>query len=48
MPRNAAASGSQIFYKIHLGIHVAVKDHRIENLVYWQLVERIILRRAEL
>jgi hypothetical protein len=47
-PANGFTSSSEILDKIQLRIHVAVEDHRIENLVHWQLVEGIILRWAEL
>jgi hypothetical protein len=45
-PLEAVNTPSQIPDKIHLRILVTVEDHRIEDLVHWQLVARIILRRA--
>src|ERR1700685_963311 len=45
---NWGSTASQILDKIHPRIHVSVEDHRIEDLVHWQPVQRIIVRRAEL
>src|SRR5580698_6189756 len=45
---NGSSVALQILDKIHLRMHVAVEDHRIEDLVHRQPVQRIIVRRAEL